>query len=292
MLIAELGQVDIIQAEVKDLNSSTLHVTDFPATAQKHPNITILPQPQMIEKTIATTDGHSYDQIEPLTWTVIEQSDGSIYEQLEQLPDREPSRNPRGGAYVLVGNELQVIDASEIDKFQVGQDDCRSIQTLAFTIRSDQKETDLKSLAETKTLSGLSPDSDTYCSFVVTFQTQDGETKTHVISIYNHFDEENGAQGGKPWPLLQQLDPINATEICDQIMAEQGYDQYIIAVPDANEYSSLVITDTITDQQRQDYKIKTETGYYQDDQPFARTLWSQPYRQVKMPRFFLAATGK
>ncbi len=288
LLIADLGKVDIIQAVEKQPGSVPgAHVTDLELTAQRHPNIAILPRTQMSADIFDSTDGREYSQLQPLTWTTFQKPDGSIYEQL----DKDGSRNPRGGAYVLIDDELRVIDSSDINKYQIGQTNCRAIQVCAYTVRSQQKEADLKAISEAETLSGLSPNSESYCSFVATFTTPDGQTQTRLISIYSHFDTNTGSVTGGEWPLLEQLSPANAAEICDQIMTEQGFSQYIIAIPDANEHSAILATDVISDKERKDYGISTKVGYYRDDRPFMRSLWAKPYMQPDVPLLFLAATG-
>lgn len=286
VLIADINHTDLVTGTAPDQKPNS-QITDFPKTAsQIDHDFVVLPQTQK-SKADWLFDDFDYSQLTPRMYSAYQTPEGVV----EFFEDDGQKRN-RGGALVLIDNQVQVVDTKEVDRYQVGTN-CQVIEVCAFCINSDNLEQDLEGVDTADTYSGVSPNQARYASLVATF-SKDGQPHTKIISIYNHHNEDNHKITGADWEDNSLLTVKQASELCQQISAEHNYDNFILAVPDSGELSALVSSETISDEQAQEFATQSnfpiDDNEYQPNFPHNRTLWETPYTQPTIPKYFLAAS--
>lgn len=298
IFIADLDSVDILQAQT--YGESTLNgseTADVAATMNRNHPFAVLPHSQMRDTYHYATDSDfEYHQLTPLKYAQYQTPDGTI------ITYDEEGKNYRGGALVLNGSQLEVVDVADLHNYEVGKNNCRALRVVNYTIRSEQKEEDLAQISGTDTLSLMDANSPSYPSFVVTFSAADGTKKSKLISIYTHFDPNSSTPSQEEWPKTRQLDLKHMTELCDQIQMEEGFTRYDLAVTDDDEYGAVMVSEVRSSEEvkawndrgiinlptdpsvRQSSTLDLENG-----QPWGRTLWVTPFTQFSLPLISLVA---
>lgn len=217
ILVADIGRVEIIQAIRNEIGPG-IQAVNFSQTATANGPFATLPTSQQ------SLDSKVNSWISSLYSAYQFQS-----EVVEYLDSETGNFNPRGGALVVIDNQLIVVDSSQLSQYQVGKN-CQAIEVMSFVIRSNHLKQDLRDMTESGSLAATDMINDPrYNAFVATFYDINNLPQTLLISTY--YQAANDVRVSE-WKNDDRLTVARALDLFEQIREERGYTHFEMQVPD------------------------------------------------------------